>query len=259
MADESRAAEIDTSAVFTDTSVLFDYAIDDVEPAEELLLNTPQVAKLTSKRGKNEFESVCSKREAVHRELQSCIPGELEEFEPNGLDNLSKNDWDYITELFNELLSKEDDAEALRRLNEEKRKLKTARRELFDSPEAALEVVEVGPIDIQLRDSLATEIDNMDDVRLLCDVVEWAREGGTGVFLTSDETDFLPKEETDSEEDVTQTDQSSESPGLPSDLGDFLEGDTESRLDRINQRISSRYSSDATVSILRTDEFLSRL
>jgi hypothetical protein len=151
-------------------------------------------------------------------------------------------------------------------LNEKKRQLNTAHRELFGGAEPAVEVVEVGTIDIQLRDALALEIDNMDDVRLLCDVVEWTRDGGTGVFLTSDAKDFLSDQDesnrTDAgdgtEGDAPETDESDDG-GLPSNLTDFMSDDETSKTERINEQIRSRYSDEAKVEIMRTEAFLNQL
>jgi hypothetical protein len=264
MATEGDGTPLDTTAAFTDTSVLFDYALDGRAPAETLFLDTPAVSKVTSKRGRNEFEAVRERRVAIHREFRGHLPGDLEEFDPEGLSELTGNDLGYLTDLFNELLEIEDDAEALRRLNEKKRQLNTAHRELFSGTNPAVEVVEVGTIDIQLRDALALEIDNMDDVRLLCDVVEWTRDGGTGVFLTSDAKDFLPEQDdtgqadTDdgAEDDAPEAD---EGGGLPSSLTDFMSDDETSKTERINEQIRGRYSDEAKVDIMRTEAFLEQL
>lgn len=255
MASDTERPEPDTTAVFTDTSVLFDYGIDDEEPARVLFVEKRAVGKVTSKRGKNEFDSVCSNREEIHRTLQSYIPGDLEAFDPDSLDHLTDNDLGYLFDLFSELLDTEDDREALRRLNEEKRKLKTAQRELFSDRDAFVEVIEVGPIDIQLRDHLATEIDNMDDVRLLCDAVEWSRNGGTGTFLTSDKDDFQDTED----ESTSENTANDESDGLSETLEGFTDGDDRTRLERINDHISNRYSEHATVVIQSTESFLEYL
>jgi hypothetical protein len=248
----------ETSAAFTDTSVLFDYGIDDDEAAQRLFREATAVEKVTSKRGQQEFESVCTNRAAIHESLQSYIPGELEEFEPDELDQLTGNDWDYLIHLFNELLTVEDNAEALRRLNEAKRKLQTAQRELFRDPDPFVTVVEVGPIDIRLRDQLATEIDNMDDVRLLCDVVEWTRDDGTGTFLTSDYTDFLEDDPAwASESASTSEDEANDEAGeLSATLEEFTEGDDRTHLERLNEHIGRRYSEEAQVVILSTEAFL---
>lgn len=191
MSNEVQPSEIDFSEVFTDTSVLFDYALGDDCDADTLF-DQHSSTKVVSKSVKREFNRVYERREKLHQALLKLArQGELEQFDPPGDVNLTSNDWGYVEQLLDQLFEIEDDAEVVRRLNEKRRQLKNAKRLLFEASESLIHRVCSPDRDPMLKGYLQMDVENTADVRIICEVVQWTLNGGSGTFLTSDSDDIL--------------------------------------------------------------------
>lgn len=191
MSEEQGSSGPGFSEIFADTSVLFDYAIDNKQEARTLLQHD-QISKVISKSVKREFENVFQRRQKLHESiLKFARRGDLEQFDPPGDVRLTGNDWGYIEQLLNELMELEGKAEAVRRLNERRRRLKRAKRQLFESPDCLIADVCSPKRDPVLNGYLQTDIKNRADVRIVCEAVQWTLNGGSGAFVTSDLDDLL--------------------------------------------------------------------
>lgn len=188
---------VDCSEVFTDTSVLFNYSLDDNPKGARELFREHDCRKVLSEQVKEEFDRVRDNRKLIHRSLlEHASKGEVEEFDLSEIENLSSNDRSYALELREELCAM-DEMEAVRRLREKRRKFDRASEELFEH--LIDEVLESCSRDGKLKGYLESVMENSADVRIVYDAVYWKREeDGSGTFLASDKDDILGEE--DSEE-----------------------------------------------------------
>ena len=240
--------------VFADTCVLFDYAVERESEAIAVFEDRSALDKVVSQRIEREFDSVATRQQDIHRELlEFATRGKLDEYEPENVGR-QKNDVRYVVDLYSELTDAEDDVEAVRRLNELINRLEKARDELF-GPEGRLTILTVDGVDAQLMGLLRGVVENEADVRVLCDAVDWKRNGGSGVFLTEDIEDILGDEFRDKEDG---SDDVSEGGGLPDSFDDFFGAEDKSVPDKINDQIVTRYGSESKLYILSTEDFVKR-
>jgi hypothetical protein len=246
--DRNGSGRIET---FTDTSVLFNYALDVRQQRAEELLVEHRCIVITSETVKREFEGVMERRQQIHTELLPYIKRhEVVEYEPSNRDKLTENDWGYVQD-FQDALSELEPAEAARRVQERNRQLKQGYRELFESDSPHVIVARVPPRDARLLGNLSGIIENDADARILCDAVEWVRDGGSGVFLTSDSDDMLAS-------DDERTDESEDSIDLPDSFDAFLSSDSRTAPERINDVIERRYNETCCLEIHSIDSFLNQ-
>lgn len=246
--------------VFTDTCVLFDYAVEEREAATTLFETYPGIDEVVSQRVKREFESVASRHQDVHRELlEVATEGDLAAYQAAELGSQS-NDIGYVVDIYNKLLTLNDDAEVIRRVNELINRLNKARRELFGD-DGIVVVLDLDGLDARLKGALDPLIDNDADVRIVCDAVKWRRNGGSGTFLTADADDLLGDGDSDTDSGSTSSDsvEDDASGGLSDSFEDFLAAEEKSLPERINDRIASRFNAGATLTILSVPELLTGL
>ncbi|PSQ51909.1 hypothetical protein BRD20_08805 [Halobacteriales archaeon SW_8_65_20] len=248
--DES-VPEGDVGGLFTDTCVLFAYAVEGEADARKLFEDSPH-DKVASERIKREFVSVADRHQDIHRELlEFAATGDLGEYEPAGLHQ--KNDVRYVIDLYSDL-TEMDDVEVVRRLNELINRLEKARDELFETG-GVLTILAVDGVDAQLVGLLRGVVENEDDIRVLCDATAWSRNGGSGTFLTEDTEDLLGSDErTGSAVEGGDADESGDE--LPDSFADFLGSENKSVPERINDQIVSRYDTDSALQILSIEDFL---
>lgn len=247
------------SDVFGDTCVLFNYAVECQEPARRLFKERSNIEKVVSPRIKREFESVSGRQQDIHRELlKFATSGEIGEYDPEVVGSHS-NDLRYVIDLYSELVELDDTVEVVRRLNELVNRLEKAEEELFGQDGLVL-VINVDGLDAQLKGLLSGVVDNNADVRILCDAVAWRRNGGSGTFLSEDTEDILGKGDVQpSDESVDEDDLSESGEGLPDSFEDFLsEGKKKPLPERINEKITIRYDSSASLRIMSVSEFLNK-
>ncbi|QIB78080.1 hypothetical protein G3A49_07995 [Haloferax volcanii] len=242
----------DVEDVFTDTCVLFAYAVEG-EKGARVLFEESTFDKVASERIKREFVSVADRHQDIHRELlEFAATDDLDEYEPTDLHQ--KNDVRYVIDLYSDL-SEMDDVEVVRRLNELINRLEKARDELFETDEV-LTVLALDGVDAQLVGQLRGVVENEADIRVLCDAAAWSRNGGSGTFLTEDTEDLLGSDEgTRSAVKGGEADESGD--GLSDSFADFLGSENKSVPERINDQIVSRYDNDSALQILSIDDFLS--
>ncbi|NUC73014.1 hypothetical protein HTZ84_11945 [Haloterrigena sp. SYSU A558-1] len=241
----------DVEDVFTDTCVLFAYAVEGEADARKLFEDTT-FDKVASERIKREFVSVADRHQDIHRELlEFAATDDLNEYEPTDLHQ--KNDVRYVIDLYSDLTDM-DDVEVVRRLNELINRLEKARDELFET-DGALTILALDGVDAQLVSLLRGVVENEDDIRVLCDAAAWSRNGGSGTFLTEDTEDLLGNDE-DAGNAVEggETDECGD--GLPDSFADFLGSENKSVPERINDQIVSRYDTDSALQILSIEDFL---
>lgn len=237
--------------VFTDTCVLFAYAVEGEAGARKLFEDS-NPDKVASERIKREFVSVSDRHQDIHRELlEFAATDDLDEYEPADLHQ--KNDVRYVIDLYSDL-TEMDDVEAVRRLNELINRLEKARDELFED-DGVLTVIGLDGVDAQLVGLLRGVVDNEADIRVLCDAAAWSRNGGSGTFLTEDTEDLLGSDR-DTESDVESGNADEGGDGLPDSFADFSGSEEKSVPERINDQIVSRYDADSTLQILSIDDFL---
>lgn len=244
--------ERDVENVFTDTCVLFAYAVEGETDARKLFQDVAH-DKVVSERIKREFVSVANRHQDIHRELlEFAAADDLDEYDPSDL--RQKNDVRYVIDLYSDL-TEMDDVEVVRRLNELINRLKKARNELFEA-DGVLNVLPLDGVDAQLVGLLRGVVKNEADIRVLCDAVSWSRNGASGTFLTEDTEDLLGSDEdTRSAVEGGGADESGD--GLPDSFADFLGAEEKSVPEQINDQIVSRYDTDSTLQILSIDDFLS--
>jgi len=243
--------EEDVEDVFTDTCVLFAYAVEGEADARKLFENSPH-DKVASERIKREFVSVADRHQDIHRELlEFAAADDLDEYEPADLQQ--KNDVRYVIDLYSDL-TEMDDVEVVRRLNELINRLEKARDELFET-DGVLTILALDGVDAQLVGLLRSVVENEDDIRVLCDAAAWSRNGGSGTFLTEDTEDLWGSDE-DTESTVEDGEADESGDGLPDSFADFLGSEKKSVPERINDQIVSRYDTDSGLQILSIDDFL---
>jgi len=245
---------VDCSEIFADTSVLFNFAIDDNPKGAKELFEEHDCGKIVSQQVKEEFDGVRENREKIHRFLlEYASKDEVEEFRLSDIDGLSPNDRSYARELRDELVAM-DEVEAVSRLREKRRNLDTAARELFE--EGLIdEVLEGCSRDTQLKGYLGAVMENEADVRIVCDAVYWHRKmDGSGTFLASDKDDILGEESSEEDDATSDVDKIEDSEDeIPFEA--LLEDDRSMR-EKINEQIEQRYDSESTLDILSIHEFL---
>lgn len=237
--------------VFTDTCVLFAYAVEGETEARKLFEDSTS-DKVASERIKREFVSVADRHQDIHRELLGfAATDDLDEYEPADLHQ--KNDVRYVIDLYSDL-TEMDDVEAVRRLNELINRLEKARSELFED-DGVLTVLALDGVDAQLVGLLRGVVENEADIRVLCDAAAWSRNGGSGTFLTEDTEDLLGSDE-DTGRAVESSDADESGDDLPDSFADFLGSEEKSVPERINDQIVSRYDADSALQILSIEDFL---
>ncbi|UPV99959.1 hypothetical protein M0R88_15760 [Halorussus gelatinilyticus] len=241
----------DVEDVFTDTCVLFAYAVEGEADARKLFEDST-LDKVASERIKREFVSVADRHQDIHRELlEFAATDDLDEYEPTDLHQ--KNDVRYVIDLYSDLTDM-DDVEVVRRLNELINRLEKARDELFET-DGVLTILPLDGVDAQLVGLLRGVVENEDDIRVLCDAAAWSRNGGSGTFLTEDTEDLLGSDEDGG--NAVEGDETGESgDSLPDSFADFLGSENKSVPERINDQIVSRYDTDSALQILSIEDFL---
>lgn len=246
--DEERHDDNQLEA-FTDTSVLFNFALDVRQQRADELLVHHECVVVASETVKREFEGVMKRRQQIHTQLLPYIKrDEVERFETEQPDSFTSNDWGYIHD-FRDILDELEPAEAARRVQERNRQLKQGYRELFEFDSPHVIVVQVPSRDASLLGNVSGIVQNDADARILCDAVEWGRDGGSGILLTSDVSDMLAESDEDENE-------SEESDGLPDSFAGFLSGDSRSVPEKINDAIERRYNEHCCLEIHSIDSFL---
>ena len=244
------APEGDVEGVFTDTCVLFAYAVEREVDARKLFEDSPH-DKVASERIKREFVSVADRHQDIHRELMEfAATDDLDEYEPTDLHQ--KNDVRYVIDLYSDLIDMKD-VEVVRRLNELINRLEKARDELFET-DGALTVLAIDGVDARLVGLLRGVVENEDDIRVLCDAAAWSRNGGSSTFLTEDTEDLLGRDEDTGR--TVERGKADESDGLPDSFADFLGSEEKPVPERINDQIVSRYDADSALQILSIEDFL---
>ncbi|MDQ2052907.1 hypothetical protein RBH26_20915 [Natronolimnohabitans sp. A-GB9] len=249
MSDSESDSNSGKIEAFTDTSVLFNFALDVRQQRADELLRHHECSIVASDTVKREFEKVMERRQQIHTQLLPYIKrDEIGEFEPDNSEELTSNDWGYIRN-FQSTLTELGPAEAARRVQERNRQLKQGYRELFELDTPHVILVQIPSRDASLLGSLSGVIENDADARILCDAVEWVRDSGSGIFITSDVDDML------SDSDTTE-EASEENGGLSDSFEGFLSGDSRPAPERINDAIKQRYDESCCLDIHSIDTFL---
>lgn len=246
--------DVETSEAFLDNSVLLDYTLDEREDAIELFEEHPEVEKLTSENGHEEYEALKNRRvefvEWIKNELDDGRT--ISDINPLNFTKLSSNDERYVHDLYGKLTDLGSRDEIFARLKEERNKLIVGYKNLFEEPLAEVAIIDPSLTPVTedwetLHSRLDTVVNNPHDQNLLCDAVEWGRRGGSGTFVSMDTSDIVgDREEPNHNSDDTIT----EFAALSLNVGGRQE---------INDTIAIIYSSDAELDLLKTREFLDLL
>jgi len=244
----SNTTSVNTSEAFLDTCVLLNYTLDGVDTAVRLFEDHPVMGKVTSEKGRAEFQKVCDRRADVVAKLRESIKEgrSLDQIDITEFGWLSSNDEGYFGDLLAEL-DESDPEEIIERLNEEENILESGKITLFERPDQLVEVVEVDETNDwnDLHQKLSFPVDNSNDQDLLCDATVWHVNGGSGTFISEDSSD------------ITE-------PNPPGDAGAVNDQTTLFDLpsggpDDINLQIAMVYSNAAELDILTTSDLLSLL
>lgn len=240
----------------SDTSVLLDFALDGFEDAQTYFWECDS-EKLVTVSVHQEFTDVAERRRDIHRALLDVFTvsqdgASIDEVSLDALDvQLVGNDDRYLRSLLWDLQDFDSRSEVLRRLNELIRQLRRRSEALFSQDDPLItRVVDDLSTDDKLWNRLRPVIENPDDVRIVCEVVSWCQNGGSGVFLTSDYEDLIGVEQDDDSQEEAASDE------LPDSFLEFAGGDTRTQRERINDHIEQRFDSNATLAILSVDEYL---
>jgi len=189
----SNTTQIDTSEAFLDTCVLLNYTLDGVDTAVQLFENYPAVEKVTSKKGKSEFQKLCDRRADVVAKLREKVKdgSSLDQIDITEFGRLSPNDEGYFGGLLAELDGSRRE-KITERLNEEENILESGEVTLFEQPEQLVTVIEIEETEDwkDLHTKLAFPVDNSNDQALLCDAAVWRINGGSGSFISEDSSDI---------------------------------------------------------------------
>lgn len=237
---------IETSEVFLDTSVLYDYTKDAVSDAQALFEEHSNIVKATSEAGEAEYRKVAERRaKAIDRCEKFAANNSLEDFSFNSLEFLTSNDRGALRNYRDALLRDHSEVEALRRLNERKRTYQRGVELLFDAEDALVTVrdVEARPA---LERRFQMDIDNGNDREILCHAADWHDKGFGNTFTTSDTGDFGDDGELGSY-------LSTDGGDLPDSLGDLGQPPL---IERINESIKTEYSPSAWLHVVDLERLL---
>lgn len=240
---------VDTSEAFLDNSVLLDYTLDERDDAIELFSEYPDIGKLTSENGHDEYEKLKNRRvdfvEWVKTKLNNGQT--IANINPRNFSDLSYNDEWYAEDLFDDLEDLGSRDEIFSRLKEERNKLRVGYKNLFNDTIGQVEIIDSSLTPVTddwetLHYRLNTVVSNHNDQNLLCDATEWHTRGGSGTFVSMDTSDIVgDTEEPDADNTINE---------LSLDIGGRQE---------INTTIAIVYSTAAELDLLTTREFLDLL
>ena len=207
------------TAIFTDTSVLYNFCRGELEEADTLFKNYSNLEKVTSKFGHDEFEKVATRRAEAYRAWEEAISEDkvtVGDYQFTTPTNLKGKDLDNLNELQEELVKESAGKfDALRKINARLRQYENGVERVFgETIGEVLVSVEDVTANEDLLNRFKLDIHNHNDRRLLADAVEWYNSGGEDTFVTSDTNDFFEK--TDGGTTVSST---SELPGTLAELG----------------------------------------
>ncbi|MBP1988302.1 hypothetical protein [Halolamina salifodinae] len=246
-------ADIEVSAVegvFSDTCVLLRYVLDDDKgkPSEKVLLNDPCQVYVSGK-VKAEFESIYRGREHILDGLvDAAEQGNILDYSPSGEVHIGDGNQEWMNR-FREEMGQLPESMAVMRMLEKQARLNEGKKRLFEDDDPIVTVTPALGRDATLVGYLEAVTRNDDDAQVIADAVEWNREGGSGVMLTTDEDDILGDEEESDDAAVPVDDD-----GLPTFEGLF-ESDRPLP-EQINDEIRSWYNEDSTLLFLLPQAFL---
>ncbi|RZH67187.1 hypothetical protein [Natrinema altunense] len=249
----SASKPLKTEAVFTDTSVLYDYSKDAVKEAETLFEEYTALEKVTSEFGHEEFKKVAERRAEAYEAWEEAVSdgretvGDYQFTEP---DDLKTKDLDILREFQRELVQNCDQVEALRRINARGRQYEKGVEKLFGtvSGDPLVKVVSVSANENLLK-RFKLDIQNHNDRQLLAEAVEWYNSAGTDIFVTSDKDDFQ------GETDGGTAKETSESAGLPATLEELGQTGTSLQED-LNEHIDQIYTNINHLTIKQLIDFV---
>lgn len=248
MSEAQRATDV--PAVFTDTSILYDYTKDEVEAAKTLFEEYPEIEKVTSEFGYTEFKNVAKRRMHACAEWEDAVSegrDTIGDFSFAELDALTTNDKRSLRSFQQELVRDYDYVEALRLIGEKHRQYKQGLRILFTDI-GGEPLVEVLPIDYRnkLYKRLMMDIENASDCQLLSEAAQWYSDGGSDAFVTSDKDDFK------GDGGAPTSTNSSELPATLAELGKGVP-----HQEKINEHIGLVYEDIDHLNVFQIEDFIS--
>jgi len=242
----------DCEGVFSDTCVLLRYVLDDDEnPSQRVLLYDPCEVYVSGK-VKAEFSSVYRAREYILKGLvEAAEEGNVQGYSPSDKVYISDNNRRWLND-FREEMSQLPEPKAVLRILEKQSQLDEGKKRLFEDDDSIVTVTPSLERDATLVGYLEAVTRNDDDAQVIADAVEWNREGGSGVMLTTDQDDILGNGE-EGEEEVESA-STVDDDGLPTFEGLF---ETDLPLpEQINEEIRKWYDDDATLAFMLPEKFL---
>lgn len=180
----SLAEEDETEEVFTDTSVLLNYVLNQGDEGAIKLVTSSDRAIVISETVSSEFERVPERRDDIYMDLLRIVISDGENIENavvSERDYLEGSDASYFRPLRDELVEKRPEF----RLKQLREHQKIIDRRFGQTQEIISRVLDENEDDI-LISKIARSIGNEDDGKVICDAVMWSGEGGNGDLATLD-------------------------------------------------------------------------
>lgn len=176
-----------SQSVFSDTSVLFDFVLENDDGSAKELLSTHPSTNVVSRTVVREFNKVRERREKILKSIYDA--DDLNNWEPPGSVKMSSNDNKWCAKLMAELDRMKSRRQIERRLSAEERRFNRGSDLLFANPSGWIDSVWTGKVTANVLSYLSF-ITNRNDKRIVGDAATWAN-GAKESFVTSDRDDLL--------------------------------------------------------------------
>lgn len=180
----SLAEEDETDEVFTDTSVLLNYVLDQGDEGAIKLITSSDRTIIISETVSSEFERVPERRDDIYIDILKIVASEEESIENEVVsqrDYLEGSDASYFRSLRDKLVE-EGPEYRLKQLREHQKMIDRRYGQTMGIMSRVLDENK----DELLISKIARCIGNKDDGKVICDAAMWSGEGGNGDLATLD-------------------------------------------------------------------------
>jgi hypothetical protein len=191
MSSSINPSQLNFTEAFSDTSVLFNYTLQQDNGEAEEFLCEHDCEKVVSSSVRSEYQNVRDRRKSIVKSmLKAQAGGGFDEWDPPSHIDLEGNELDYMMELTQELDSM-NPMKLKKRLKTEERRIVRGWEELFESPDKLIDTVWQCDRDPMVLGNIRTTVDNESDCEILCEAANWSDSGGSGTMVSGDYDDMI--------------------------------------------------------------------
>lgn len=234
------SAQPESEEVFIDTNVGYHYAYNNDDGASRTLICSHESTQVASDSVVREFERLVQIRSEIANQLIAALGNhEIESFSFSDEENMSSNDKDFLNDCL-EIIEDSPKKDAVIRIEERIQILNTAYSNLFSEPNPMVHNLGSPQYPASLRGSISVVVSNESDCRILSEATEWSKNGGSGIFTTTDRGDILGYDFDGRDEEASEGKMAE---GLP-DSFEAFSGGYRSQPERINEQIRATMGYD---------------